>query len=162
VRHTIRNRSNRDPRREEQASALRAVTALAAYDDGELSRIYDLGTEVRRAAGSVLQRPGAMLRQAFVVLDGVITEQPTVGRESVAGAGHGVGFESLGGHVAQASSKVVAMTDVRVLVFGPIELADIAAVDGSRQTTPVGSIARRRALHRAPAPTWAASQSAIA
>ncbi len=45
--------------------------------------------------GTVLVRAGATLRQALVVLDGVVSEQPALGRERAVSAGHLLGAEGL-------------------------------------------------------------------
>jgi hypothetical protein len=139
---------------------LAGVAAFAGCEREQLGRIAALGTEVHRGPGAVLQRAGRLVRQAMVVVDGVAAERPANGRERAVSAGHLVGAGALAAGPTVADSEVVAVTDVRVLVFGLPELRTVADLLASSEPRPVatdGLLARlrHRPRPRAAAPTWA-------
>jgi hypothetical protein len=142
---------------EVQVDVLATAPAFAGCDRATLRRIADLGTEVERGPGAVLERAGRLLRQASVVLEGVAAERPVVGRQRAVSVGHLVGEAALRGRTAFAASDVVTETDVRLLVFGPIELVAVAELVASARRAAAAVPAALR--HRAPAPepVWALS-----
>ncbi|HJR25955.1 MAG TPA: cyclic nucleotide-binding domain-containing protein, partial [Acidimicrobiales bacterium] len=108
-----RSLAGEDPRVE----VLAASPAFAGCDRDVLRHVAALGTEIRREPDAVLQRPGAVLRQAIVVLEGVVAERPAHGRERAVSAGHVLGEEALTRLHAVGRTTATALTDVRLLVL---------------------------------------------
>ncbi len=166
-------------RRSADVRALAAVPALAGCGEALLERIADLGTELRRRPGAVLQRAGRPVRQALVVVDGVVAEQAgdgvdqehgtghLIGAGALAGGapvaeraddapeqrhgtGHLIGAGALAGGAPVADRAVVAVSDVRVLVYGALELHDVARLleEASERRASATSLLRR--LERRP------------
>jgi hypothetical protein len=136
---------------------LRASPAFAGCDEAALHRISSLGTEVRRPPGAVVQRPSATLRQALVVLEGVLAERPAHGRERAVSAGHVVGEDALTRTNAVGRTTATAVTEVRLLVLGRAELGEVAELLRVAPT-PVAQPAARRV----PEPTWGVARPAVA
>ena len=149
MRHTIRDRSNREPSCEERTSALRAVPALAEFDDRRAGAHRAPRHRGPPSGGVGAPAPGSIVRQAFVVLDGVVIDQPSVAASRWPEPATAWASRPSADRVAHASSKVVAHTDVRVLVFGPLELADMATIERiAPAPCRCGPSRARRALHR--------------
>ncbi len=131
--------------------ALRAMAELRGCTDATVDRIDDLATPVTRPAGTVIQRRGQELRQLVLVLEGTLAEQAGSGR--TVRAGGLVGADPLeGAHVAEAT--VVATSDVRLLVFGPDEIAEARELVQSRGGTRIrAAAAGARVRVLAPAPS---------
>ena len=147
MRWNVGRQRSGEPADEGLVELLAGAPAFAGCTHGELRQIAALGTEVRRRPDTVLVRAGAPLRQGLVILEGVVSEQPAAGRERAVSVGHLVGAEGLeGAHVVSATTAV-ALTEVRLLVFGPLEMADVAELADVR-----GS--RRRSARPAAAPAW--------
>ncbi len=154
-------RTDRGGANPDLVQVLGGVPAFAGCGPRELRRIADLGTEVRCRAGAVLVRGGAPLRQALVVLEGVITERPASGRERVVSIGHLTGEEGLARSHARARASSEACTDVRVLVFGPFELAEVASIVATVRR-PAPAVAERRGRRAVREPAWAGPGPALA
>jgi hypothetical protein len=137
---------------------LAAAPAFAGCSPEALRSIAALGTEVQRGAGAVLATSGTVLRQVAVVLDGVVAERPASGRERAVSAGHVVGEEALTTPHATAGNGAVALTDVRLLVVGPGEIADVAELARQRLAAPAARRVRRPARELA----WTPARAAIA
>jgi hypothetical protein len=136
---------------------LAGAPVFSGCDLSTLQRIAALGTEVRRGPGSVVQRPGTTLRQAFVVLEGVLAERPAHGRERAVSAGHVVGEDALTRVRGVARTHVTTTTDVRLLVFGPAELGEVAELLRLRREP-----ATRRVERSVLEPAWGAARPAFA
>jgi hypothetical protein len=158
----VGKRRGDEPADHDRVEALAGVPALAGCTPEQLRQIAALGTEVRRGPDTVLARAGAPVRQGLVILEGVVAEHPTVGRERAVSVGHFVGAEALAQTHAASTTTTVALTDVRLLVFGPLELPDVAALAaarGERQAPrPAPAPARRRVLE----PAWGLASPAVA
>ena len=154
-------------RRAADVRALAAVPALAGCGEALLERIADLGTELRRQPGAVLQRAGRPVRQALVVMDGVVAEQAGDGSAEQHGTGHLIGAGALAGGAPVAERAVVAVTEVRVLVYGVLELHEVARLleDVGERRASTTSLLRRleRGLRpTTPAPAWAPATASLA
>ena len=133
---------------------LAVVPAFAGCDPTTLQRVAELGTELRRGPGTVLEREGRLLRQATVVLEGEAVERPGGGRPRAVSAGHVVGEAALRRRDAVSTSSVVAETAVSLLVFGPTDLAEVAQLVAGAQHAAAQAAQRTARRVPAPAPTW--------
>jgi hypothetical protein len=136
---------------------LAAARAFAGCDRTALRAIAGRGTEVRRGPGAVLATEGAVLRQVVVVLEGVVAERPAHGRERAVSAGHVLGEEALTRLHAVGRTTATALTDVRLLVFGPAELGEVAEL---LQVQPAPASQRVRVPSVEPA--WGSARPALA
>ncbi len=125
-------RSTGSTGREQRLELLARIPELARCTRAELAIVDELGTEVRRPAGALLQRAGHVLRQTVIVLDGSVEDRAGASVLRTSGAGHLVGAQGLTGARPAASSTVRAATPVRLLVFGPAELGVLAELSGIR------------------------------
>ena len=98
-------------------------TLFATCDRQERNRVDRMGAQVRRPAGTVLAREGALPRQFVVILDGVATACRPDGVEEIT-AGNAIGVREIILR-ARHNATIVAETPVVLEVLSLREFASL-------------------------------------
>jgi CRP-like cAMP-binding protein len=108
----------------ERRRLLRAEPIFARLTDPTIDRISSLTTEVTVKPGSSLTKQGAPGREAFIILDGEAAVRVDGELRAMVYGGDVVGDVALLRTVPR-TADVVALSQLRVLVLNPAELATL-------------------------------------